>query len=149
MLTKEEQLKEAKLKEEKRFQELAEEKDRQLKEVLNEKELYRKSLLDAHKLNAFKEKLPGAIANPAYYSLVDIEEIRMDESGNIDQDSLTGLVNSFLENHSRLLDVKQGKNPPSNAPGTPQPSLSIEEWQKLPLMEKKKRMGEVYKNFTK
>lgn len=147
-IEKEKTLQEEQLTSQQKFQELAQLREQELAKEREEKEVYRKSLLDAHKLNAVKEKLPGKVKRPEYYNFINTDDIKLDDNGHVIEDTLESVVNSFLEQHSSLLDVSKGKNPPSQAPGSPQPHLSVEEWQKLPLAEKKKRMGEVFKNYT-
>ena len=107
---------------------------------------YEKNLLDAHKLNAFKEKLPGKIRNNAYYDFVDINKIVLDpETGHVDETSLNEVVNDFVSEHSALLDLGQKRQLPDNAPGSTT-ALTYDEWVKLPLDERKKRYREMRQN---
>ena len=105
---------------------------------------YERSILDAHKLNAFKEKLGGRVANPAYYDFVDLDNIVINpETGEIDSASVQAVVDKFVVEHSPL--IKQSRPTlPNQAPrdnnlGT----LSYEQWKSLPLKERQKRMAEV------
>lgn len=105
---------------------------------------YKKSILDAHKLNAFKEKLKGKVANPAYYDFVDIESIVMNpETGEIEETSVQNVVDRFVTEHSALIKTDRPRlpdNAPKDGGGS---NLDYESWKKLPLIERKKRMAEV------
>jgi hypothetical protein len=53
------------------------------------------------------------------------------------------VANDFITNHSALLDKPSVKNlPQDDAKGTAT-KLTLEDWKKLPLKEKKKRMVDV------
>lgn len=112
---------------------------------LNERE---KTLLDAHKLAAFREKLPGRLASNEYYSFVDVDAIAVDPStGELDENTLKSVVDSFVAKHGRLLEVDRRKLP-SDAP-TQSKKLTYEEWLKLPPKERVARMGEAVETYAK
>ena len=135
--------------EEKRLSEQGEYKklleiERKKSSELEEKDKAReKQLLDGYKLNAVLEKLPGKIASNDYLSFVDLDSIAIDpDSGTVDESSVSQTVNKFLEQHSRLLITDKGSLPNDAPKGVSKP-LSVDEWRKLPLSERKKRMNEV------
>jgi hypothetical protein len=117
---------EEKLTEQGKFKELLLKKEKELEEVKAREIARERDLLDAHKLNASREKLPGRIANPEYYSHVDLDSIKFDsETRQIDSESLNDTVNLFLKNHSVLLENTESKKLPDNAPkGNGQRTLS-------------------------
>lgn len=141
----EKQKEEELLKEQGEFKKLLDLERQKREELESENTSYKKSLLDAHKLNAFKEKLPAPVANPAYYDFVDLEGIVIDpETGLVNDDSVKSEVDKFVSTHSRLLDTKR-TGLPNDAPNGSGGTLTVSEWKKLPLTERKKRMGEVYR----
>ena len=95
------------------------------------------------KLQAFKSKLPGKVLHDDYLAFVDVDKINIDNDGSIDYDSVQQVVNDFTNKHSRLYDPVKKPKLPNAAPGTSDSLLSYEQWLKLPLTEKRKRMVEV------
>lgn len=109
---------------------------------------HERTMLNAHKLNAFREKLPGKLKNNAYYDFVDIDNIIIDPtSGVIDDSSLDVVVNGFIKDHSALIDSANMADLPGNAAKNSATALTHEEWLKLPtLAERKKRFQEMRRN---
>jgi DNA repair exonuclease SbcCD ATPase subunit len=95
------------------------------------------------KLSAFNEELPAKLKRKEYYAHVDLDKIVVDpDSGEIDRKSLKSYAQQFAEDFKDLLDLKGGPNLPNARLGG-KPSLSYDEWLKLPPAEMKKRQGEV------
>lgn len=140
---KEQEAEKKRLEEQGEYKKLLEMERQQKVQSQKERDEYKKSLLDAHKLNAFNEKLPSKISNPKYYNFVDTDSIVIDpETGLVDETSVDNAVNTFVKEHHQLLDTK--KVPlPSDSPSNSS-SLSYEQWLKLPLKERRARMKEVY-----
>lgn len=140
---KEKEAEKKRLEEKGEYKKLLDLKSKELEKHQAEANEYKKRLLDAHKLNAFCEKLPGKIANPKYFKHVETENILIDpETGIIDETSLTNAVNSFLSEHNKLLDVNVSSMP-SDAT-TDKTSLTYDEWLKLPYKKKKETYHLVY-----
>ena len=118
-------------------------KESDAKNITNEK-----LMLDAHKLNAFREKLPGKMKNSRYYDFVDTEKIIVDPAtGILDEGSLDSVVNAFVKDHSSLIETGSGKKLPDNASGdTDTTELTHAIWLKLPLAERNKRYQEMRRN---
>ena len=139
---------EAKLSEQGEYKKLLElERKKREESELKAKE-YENSIMNAHKLNAFKEKLPSKIANPAYYDFVEIDKIVIDpETGLVNDSSVQEVVDSFVSNHAQLLESRTTGLPNDAAKGSPK-KITIEEWKRLPLSERKARMKEVYDTIS-
>ena len=111
---------------------------------------YHRSILDAHKLNAFKEKLNGRVANPAYYDFVDLDNIVINpDTGDIDEVSVQSVVDKFVMEHSPLIKSDRPRLPNDAPKDSHNSTLDFEAWKKLPLADKKKRMAEAIANEKK
>lgn len=117
LLAAQEAAKNQELEKQSEYQKLWEASKQENEKLKNERDAYQKNIMDAHKINAFSEKLPGKIANSKYYDFVPLDQIVVDpESGRVDEASVQSVVDSFVKEHSGLL-VK-GKSPglPNDAP---------------------------------
>ena len=107
---------EARMIEEKRFKELYEAKQAELESMQNNMTQMEQSVQETLKLQAFRQHV-GELANPLYASLIDLSAIKMDETGNIDKESLDAYGASFKEAHSHLLKTSKVSHvASSNAP---------------------------------
>lgn len=107
---------EKRLAEQGEFKKLLELRNTENAKLKEDKSRYEKEFIDAHKLNAFREKLPGKIGDSSYYSYVDLDSIVLDpESGAVDMASVDSVVNSFVEKHHRLFDTNDAKKLPNHA----------------------------------
>jgi chromosome segregation ATPase len=98
------------------YKELADRYKSQLEEVKQEKGQLESNFLDAHKLNAFRERLPGAIKKSEYYSFVNLDKIIVDpDSKQIVEDSVDELVNDFITQYPDLYTARDSKKLPSDA----------------------------------
>jgi predicted nuclease with TOPRIM domain len=146
---KERELEEKRLSEQGEYKKLLELERKKRLEEEQKRTQYQKDLLDAHKLNAIKERLPGKITRPEYYSFIDTDKIAIDpETGIIDEASIIEAVNQFVETHGRLLERQGSPGLPQNAAkdGT---SINFDQWKNLPLKEKKARMKDVFNNYNR
>lgn len=110
------------------FKELAEQYKTQLETAKKEKGELESNFLDAHKLNAFREKLPGHIKKSEYYSFVDLDKIIVDpETKEIVEDSVDNLVNKFIGDFPDLYQPKDSKRLPSDAANPEKPKGYKEE----------------------
>lgn len=126
--------------------EIAKLKD-ELNSVAKERDSYRGNLTDTYKLQSFYDKLPGKIKRQEFLNFVDLDSIVLDpETGSVDSQSVDNVVSSFMENYGDLVETNKFGGLPGDAPRGKK-SLTVKEWQKLPLNEKKQRMGEV--DFSK
>jgi len=75
---------------------------------------------------------------------VNLEEIAIDDNGEINPESVKKTVESFLAKYPELIETKSRPGHDGRAPGSGSSgSLSYDEWLKLPLKEKQARISEV------
>ncbi len=99
--------------------------------------------LEARKLGAFLRGLGGELGEQ-FYQLVDVNEIKADAEGKIDQSSLKKYTDNFRTTYATVIGKPGGNTPPGGKPGgMGGPGLTVEEWKALPLKEQKARMKEV------
>lgn len=150
--SKEKEAEEQKLREQGEYQKLVESREKDLEEAKREAELERnrasdlqKTLIDSAKLQAVVERIPGRVKNKDYMAFIDVDSVAIDpETNTVDMSSVENVANSFLKNHPSLIDFDNRKKLPNEA-GSPGQALSYEAWLKLPLKEKREKMGEVMK----
>ena len=83
---------------------------------------FNESLIDGHKLQAVLDKLPGKVKSRDYYRYIDLKSIAYDpETKSIDEESVTLAANKFLSERAELLDTKEKKRLPNDAPATKVP----------------------------
>lgn len=145
---KEQELVENRLKEQGEYKKLLEIERQKRTEEEKKRAHYEKSLLDAHKLSAVREKIPGKLKRSEYYSFIDTDKIILDhETGEIDQNSLEAVVNSFIQDHGALIERQGSVGLPQNAASGSTNNLTYEAWLALPLKEQKLRRKEVMDNW--
>lgn len=145
MLKSQSQAEEAKLNEQGEFQKIAELKEEELRKIKAELDAEAKrsaelsqTLIDSHKLDALRSKLPGKFKRPEYQNFVDLDSIVIDpESGRAEESSVNNVASSFMENHSSLLDLSNFKGLPSDAPKGSAAKFSQNDWKNLSLADKK------------
>jgi len=140
--------KEQDLKDQNKWKEYAKEQEKKAKEIADKLAIHDRERDDAKKVHACLDLLDGSV-DREYLHMFDIHKIKKHpETGELDQDSLKTVVEDFRTKHHRLIDTpggdKGGRKLPNGAPGEHRGTLTIEEWEKLPLDEQKKRMSEVY-----
>jgi DNA repair exonuclease SbcCD ATPase subunit len=143
---------EERLRKEGQFQTLLEQREKRLKELeesLKTKEDEVKSrdtaITNFRKASAFERELGGKLRKQDYWKHVDFDSIAINpESGEIDKDSLSSVAQSFTKEYKELVDFGANANLPNGtANGKGSTSLTYEQWQKLPLKDRKKRMKDV------
>jgi predicted RNase H-like nuclease (RuvC/YqgF family) len=117
-----------------------EEESRQYASKANQLE---KTLEDAVKLNAFQSKLGGKLKKSEYLGFVDTSRIPIDpETKTVDEKSLEQYAHEFSNKFKELISFDRSGTMPHGAPGQTK-QLSVDEWKKLPLKEKKARLSDV------
>lgn len=140
---------ESRLKEQEKWKEMYEKRDIEKKELLEKLNQTEKSIFDGHKVNALKSELNKLGIKENYLEkavkLVDLDSIRLDNE--------TSTVVNADEHAKAIYDEWSDLFGQSNTNvshdstdpvGTSGP-MSIEDWRKLPLAEKKKRQADVFK----
>ncbi len=101
------------------------------------------AIVNFKKAAAFERALGGKLRKDAYWNHVDFDKIATNpETGAIDEASLNKVAGSFIEDYKELVDFGNNANLPNGAPQG-KGKLTYEQWKKLPLAERKKRMHEV------
>ena len=136
-------LKEAELERVKK-EELAKEREEKEKALKLVQESERR-IVEAKKLSAFIERLPGKIKRKEYFNLVNLESISLDDNGQLNETELESAVSQFVANHSELLDMGRsgGGLPAGGGRGSYKKGLSYAEWKNLPYPEMERRKNEV------
>ena len=146
------QLEEDRLKKEGQFQVLLEQRDKTIAELnstledtnsrLSHKE---ESILNLRKASAFEREIGGKLKKDGYWNHVDFKAIALNpDTGEIDKESLRNVADNFVKEYKELVNFGANGNFPNGAPNGKQGSkLSYEQWKKLPLAERKTRMGDV------
>lgn len=99
-------------------------------------------LVDAAKLNAFRDLLPGSIRKPEYMRLIQIDKIVVNpETKEVDADSVKTLVNDFVTTYPELIVTTDKRLP--NGVAAPNGRIKYNQWLKLPLKEKKLRAKDI------
>ena len=128
---------------------MIEDKDKKISDLVSERDSFKSSLVDGAKLQAVVDKLPGRVRKKEYLGFVDTSSILIDpDTGVIDDSSVEQVANGFLKDFSELVDIKDTSKLPGEA-GKTAKKLSIEDWKRLPLKERKTRMGDVFKTNTR
>lgn len=145
---KERELEEKRLSEQGEYKKLLEMTRKQLADEESKRLEYATQLLDQHRLNAIKERLPGKIKRPEYLSFIDVSKVAIDpETGMVDERSVVEVVDGFVKEHGFLIERQGTRDLPYNAPGSGHSELTYEQWLKLPLKEQKARRKEVMDNW--
>lgn len=102
----------------------------------------KRTLFDAAKLQAVRERLPGQLIRSEYAQFIDIDKVIMNpETNEIDEDSVAVVADEFVRAHSGLLK-RDSRQLPNGSPSA-SAKLTYEQWLKLPAKEKPKRMKDV------
>lgn len=145
-------LEEDRLIKEGQFKTLLEQREAQLKEMASKLQSVEgevsardKAIMDFKKAGVFESKLGGKIKHQSYWEHVNLDDIIINEDKSVDEYSLEKAIKDFTENHKALIDYGNNANLPNGAGARGAGSLSYDQWQKLPLDEKRKRMKDVKK----
>jgi len=113
----------------------------ELTEKLKKKE---EKELALRKIDVVMQELGVPLAKAEYWNFMDLSKIPVDESTqDIDRNIAKQVASDFMRDFPELLSKKQGKMP-NDAPNSAK-ALSVEEWKRLPLTEKRLRLKDVKK----
>lgn len=103
------------------------------------------AIVNFKKAAAFERALGGKLRKESYWTHVDFGKIAINPNdGSIDSQSLKGAVDTFLKDHKELVNFGNNANLPNHTgAGGSGGKLTKEQWKKLPLAERKKRMKDV------
>lgn len=115
-----------------------------LTETKSEADSFRESIVNLRKASAFERELGGKLKKDSYWNHVDFNKIALDpETGEIDKGTLKEVANNFVKEYKELVDFPSGGNLPNQTPNGGGGKLTYDQWKKLPLADRKKRMRDV------
>ena len=129
--SKEKELTERKLLEEKKFQEVLETREKELNEYKSRYQSVLEEKTDFTKMHAFVSNLGDSKLDPKYYSLVPLDKISIEEDGNINLDNLNEVITSFKTEHPRLLIPLKNTLPSNKVGDSSGKKLSVDQWKSL------------------
>lgn len=143
--SKEQEAEETRMKDKEQWKDLYQKKEEELNTAKAGEKEWKDSFWNSVKLSAVQNALPSKVKNDKYLNFIDVDKIIVDEeTGSLNVDSIKAVAEDFLKEHGSLLKGAKGVSLPGDA-AMPNESLSMDTWKKLPLKERKQRMGEVFK----
>lgn len=142
---------EERLKKEGQFSTLLEQREQRIKELEGDVNTFKSevtsrdtAIVNFRKAAAFERAIGGKMKKEAYWNHVDFDSIALNpETGDIDSHSLRKAADGFIDGYKELLDFGNRSNMPNGTPSGQSGKLTHEQWKKLPLAERKKRMNDV------
>lgn len=142
---------EERLKKEGQFSTLLEQREQRIKELeedlsstkseVNNRDT---AITNFRKAAAFERSIGGKMKKEAYWNHVDFDAIALNpETGEIDPHSLRKAADGFIEDYKELVDFGNKANLPNGTPSGSSGKLTHEQWKKLSLADRKKRMKDV------
>jgi len=132
---------EQKLKDNEKWQQLAEQKEKELEHLKQQTLAEKNRYLDSVKRNALKNELGGKI-NEAYLVHADINSIEFNEDGTLNPESVAAVANKFREDHSTLIPSNANNSITNQAPSNEAPApKSLEQMstaEKIALLNNRK-----------
>ena len=108
----EKQIEQRKLEEKGEYEKILKIKEQEIQELRMQQEENARRDVQAAKLQAFMDTLPGKIRNKQYLAHVNIDDIVVDpETKTVDDYSVKKAVDSFLKDHSSLIEPKEPEKP--------------------------------------
>ena len=136
-------LAEQKLLDEKNYSKLLEAKDSELNSLRENLITTKTNEENFRKVYHFLNGLGDAKLESKYFSLIPLESIKLDDSGDIDKDSLVDVISNFKTEHSRLLITNKKPLPESKIGSSSGKGLSLSQWGQL---KSSKEMLEKFKD---
>ena len=141
---------EEKLREKGQYDVLLKQREERLTEMESELNSYKgevesrdEAILNFRKAAAFEKQVGGKLKKDAYWSHVDFDSIAINpDNGQIDNQSLSKVVDTFTSDFKELIDYGNIGNLPNSTPAG-SGALTVEQWKALPLADRKKRMRDV------
>lgn len=120
----------------------------QLKNEINQKELASRTLVDAQKLQAVYDELPGKLIKSEYADRINLDTVAFDpETGEVDVESAKVAANEFSKRYSELIDTSFFQGLPSNASSK---GISLkQDFKSLPLGEMRGKISQAVKQKRK
>jgi len=110
-------IEEEKLKASNQYKELYESKTKELETIATQRELEKQAFLEHKKLDAFLKEV-GGLKKGDYVSLIDTSKLIVDESGNINSDSIRVYAEQFKQAYPEIISVNTIQHVGQSAPIT-------------------------------
>lgn len=104
------------LAEEGKWQELYESNQGELESLRSARKDEQNKFVDYHKKNSVLNKI-GGFKRDEYNNFIDVESIKMNEDGSIDDETLTAEIDRVRQNYPELLKKASTTKLPNEAPG--------------------------------
>lgn len=146
---KEKEREEKELREKEDWKGLVESREKERDEERQKRQNLETTLRDGLRLDAFTRKVSGRI-DDQYLALVNLDKIAVDpETGRPDEVSLNEYVREFEKQYPAVIQRTGTSNLPNDAPKQPGDRLTLAEWKKLPLKDKKERLSDVMEEYKR
>lgn len=139
---------EAELLEKENFKKLAETRGEELAKIKTDHEALNKRITDSKKFSAILKSINGQVPEQ-YWSLIDIDEVPVNEDGEPDETAVKSIARKFETTFKEVIKPASGAKMPNDAAKQPGAAITYEAWVKLPLKEKKERLGDVIQATSK
>lgn len=127
------------------FEKILEIKNKELSDLKQEIAQKKSQEVTSKKLTAFLSKLGGKLVDNDFLTFVEVDKIAINPDTNeVDDSTLMSEVSRFTSKYPTTIDFGKAGGLPSDRPNPPG-SLTYEQWYKLPISEKKKRLKDVKK----
>lgn len=142
---------EADLREQGKFKDLLTKRDQEFSSLQGELNSYKKTIDNSFKFNAIKKTL-GAEIDYKWADVLEVkgiyDQVELDENRRPDELSVTNVCDYIRKEFPEMIAAKRSSgNLPNDPPRGSKGKLTLEEWRKLPLKDKKERMNEVAKSY--
>lgn len=124
------------------YETLLKKKDDELTALKSENGNFKLFFQEQKKLGSFLRTL-GAPLEQKWHHMIDLEKIKVGNDGAVDEESVTKYVEEYKKTYPETLGKGTGGGMPDTKPGSGGGALKPEDWAKLPLAERRKRMGDV------
>lgn len=121
---------------------LLKKREEELTALKNENGQFKAFFSEQKKTGAFLRAL-GAPLDSKWHHMIDLDKIKVGNDGAVDEESVTKYVEEYKKTYPETLGKGTGGGMPDTKPGSGGGALKPEDWAKLPLAERRKRMGDV------
>ena len=141
---REKQKEEQQLIADKEFDKVLGERDKQIDELTGRLNQSTKALDDTIKLQHFISALGSSKIDPKYFGFIPLDDIQIEEDGNVNKENLMKVVNEFKAEHPRLLVNPKGNLPNHHVNQEKAGTISYKAWREL---KSSKEQSERYKDI--
>lgn len=96
--------------------------NRKVEDEAQAKNIANKTLIDAQKLQAVYEELPGRLDKPEFNTFIDLNSVAYNpDTGDVDMESAKMVANKFMDRYGKLVDTGKPRGLPGTASSTTTP----------------------------